>query len=71
MDGQLVRIYKELRYGFIKADGKDYFFHQSAFDGDWDSLCRDHLNGGTVHLEFEPTKGEKGLRAEEVQISPY
>jgi cold shock CspA family protein len=69
MDGQLVRIYKDLAYGFIKADGKDYFFHRSDFDGDWDSLCRDHMTGSEIHLDFEPRKTDKGLRAEEVTLS--
>lgn len=69
MDGRLVRIYKDLAYGFIHSEGKDYFFHRSNYDGDWDSLCRDHMTGNTINLEFEPKRTDKGLRAEEVVLS--
>lgn len=71
MDGQVVRLYKDLRYGFIKADGKDYFFHKDDFDGDWHALNKDFTEGTRVFLEFEPKMTDKGLRAEEVKISPY
>lgn len=70
MDGTLVRVYKELRYGFIRGEGKDYFFHQSDYDGDWDALCNDLNRGGlAIHLEFRPKMTDKGLRAEEVMLS--
>jgi cold shock CspA family protein len=69
MDGRLVRIYKDLSYGFINSEGKDYFFHRSDYDGDWDALCLDRTHGIEVHLEFEPKRTDKGLRAAEVSLS--
>jgi len=70
MEGQLRRIYKDMRYGFIRHDGKDYFFHKDDFDGDWTCLCRD-LESGNVYLTFEPTQSDKGARARSVKLLDY
>jgi cold shock protein len=50
-------------FGFIKdANGKDYFFHQSAIYGEGIDDLRE---GDTV--EFEVGDGPKGPRAENVR----
>lgn len=69
MEGKLVRIYKDLRYGFIRADKQDYFFHQDDFDGDWNCLVSDFDRDIPQFLQFEPIRTEKGLRAKEVVLS--
>lgn len=69
MEGKLRKIYRDLMYGFIDAEGKSYFLHKSDFDGDWNSLCFDFEEGQIINLEFEPTKTDKGLRALEVKLS--
>jgi len=50
-------------FGFIKdAQGKEYFFHQSAISGEG---INDVREGDTV--EFDEGNGPKGLRAENVR----
>jgi cold shock CspA family protein len=60
-----------MRYGFIRSDEnkQSYFFHQSDFDGDWNSLALDFDRGMPQFLEFEPEMTAKGLRAREVVMS--
>lgn len=71
MEGRLARIYKDLRYGFIKAhsDKQDYFFHKEDFEGNWHALVLDFERNPPVYLEFEPTTTAKGLRAKKVSLS--
>lgn len=53
----------EKGFGFIKDQaGKDYFFHQSAVQGE---RLEDLREGDSV--EFEIGQGEKGPRAENVR----
>lgn len=66
MRGTVRKIVAEKNYGFIKTDKTDYFFHKSAFDGHWDDLCVD-AESHDIEVEFEPTRTDKGLRAEEVR----
>ena len=50
-------------FGFIKsADGKDYFFHQSAVQGE----SIDNLREGDS-VEFDVGEGPKGPRADNVR----
>lgn len=67
MEGKLSKIYRDLRYGFIKAGNSDYFFHKDDYDGDWRALCNDYDAGDRPILEFVPGHTDKGLRASEVQ----
>ena len=53
-------------FGFIKARGMEYFFHRSALDR-LSGVSYDDLRQGQ-RVSFVPTEGEKGLRAEEVQV---
>jgi len=66
MQGKLKSLNREKRYGFIKGDKADYFFHQASFDGHWEDLCKDFDDDIIIVLEFEPTRTDKGLRAEDV-----
>lgn len=50
-------------FGFITSDGKDYFVHFSAIQGDGFKT----LAEGAAVL-FTPGKGPKGLQAEDVEI---
>lgn len=64
MKGTVVRLVKEKPFGFIRGeDGNEYFFHTQSI-----------LNGGIKDVKygqqvtFTPSEGEKGPRAEEVEI---
>jgi hypothetical protein len=69
MDGKLIRLYRDLRYGFIKSNNTDYFFHQSDYRGDWKGLC-DSFDQTGPHdkpvMQFVPDSTPKGLRARDV-----
>lgn len=69
MEGRLIRIYKDLRYGFIKSSGTDYFFHKDDYFDDWNALVFDHERNPPIHLEFRPDSTPKGLRARDVRVS--
>jgi len=68
MKGTVKKLMMEKHWGFIVSDEdrQDYFFHSEGFAGHWGDLCDDWGNGIVVKVEFEPTKGAKGLRAESV-----
>lgn len=59
--GKVRRIVADKGFGFIYANGQDYFFHRSA--------CSDFykLQEGDF-VSFEPTNGPKGPRAENVEL---
>lgn len=56
-----VKFFNEVKqFGFITGeDGKDYFVHKSALNGDM-------MLGEGDSVEFEVEKGEKGLKAVKV-----
>lgn len=61
--GRIVRLYPDKNFGFIHANGDDYFFHGSAVKN---AKFRD-LNTNQM-VEFEPGNSEKGLRTDEVIV---
>lgn len=64
MKGVVIRLVKEKLFGFIRGDdGHEYFFHASAVVN---GRFSDVQHGQKV--DFEPTEGEKGLRAEDVTL---
>lgn len=69
MEGVVVRIMAEKRFGFIRADedAKEYFFHQSDLNGFFDDLVNDVENGQKVRVEFESVESQKGPRAANVK----
>jgi hypothetical protein len=69
LTGQLRRIYKDLRYGFVTSGGKDYFFHKEDYLDDWHTLCKYHNDLTPIDLEFKPDRTPKGLRARNVRMS--
>jgi CspA family cold shock protein len=63
MTGKIRQITTDKGFGFIQGeDRNDYFFHRSGLVGiEFDTLqVGDEVN-------FQPSKGPKGLRAENVQ----
>ncbi len=63
MTGSIRTIRLEKGFGFIKdATGKEYFFHQSAIQGEG----LDNLREGDS-VEFDLGEGPKGPRAENVR----
>jgi len=64
MVGTVKKVVADKGFGFIKADdGKEYFFHRSAVQGNFDSLK------GGEKVEFDTGTGPKGPRAENVKIA--
>ena len=63
MTGTIKTIRAEKGFGFIKGeDGKEYFFHHSAIQGEG----IDNLREGDS-VDFEIGQGAKGPRAESVR----
>lgn len=69
VDGELKRLYKELRYGFVRYRGNDYFFHKEDYTDDWHVLCKLFNDNVPLNLEFQPDSTNKGLRARNVRLS--
>jgi len=63
--GTVIRLVKDKGFGFIAADGgnAEHFFHRSACAFDFEQL----QEGAAV--TFEPSVGEKGPRAEQVELA--
>jgi len=54
-------------FGFIRGeDNREYFFHKDDFNGHWLDLEADMNAKMSIRVEFSPTAGKKGLRAEQV-----
>lgn len=62
LTGKVKRLIIDKGFGFIEADGAEYFFHQSAAGLDWPSL----QEGTPVTFEPHP-EAPKGPRAESVR----
>ena len=64
MNGTIKRLALETGFGFIVADdGQEYFVHRSAIRG----ATFEQLREGQK-VVFDGTRGEKGLRAENVRV---
>ena len=50
-------------FGFLESDGKDYFAHFSAIEGDGFKT----LNEG-ASVSFKPCQGPKGPQAENIEV---
>ena len=50
-------------FGFIESSGKDYFVHFSAIQNSGFKTLPEGAN-----VLFKPSKGQKGLQAEEVEV---
>lgn len=63
MEGK-VKFFNRIKgFGFIAGDdGKEYFVHKSALTGNIQLRDNDAVT-------FEPTQGERGLKAENVSLS--
>ncbi|PYR34952.1 MAG: cold-shock protein [Acidobacteria bacterium] len=64
MDGKISRLFSDKGFGFIMGnDGQEYFVHRSAIRGE----VFEQLREGQP-VTFDATKGDKGLRAENVHV---
>ena len=62
--GTIKKLVSDRGFGFIAADdGKEYFFHRSSTEADFDAL----RGGESVTYEIEPSP--KGPRAGRVQVA--
>lgn len=63
-NGTIKKLVSDRGFGFIAAeDGKEYFFHRSGTDTDFD-----RLQGGE-RVTFEIENSQKGPRANRVQLA--
>jgi CspA family cold shock protein len=61
-NGTIKRLVMEKGFGFVQAeDGQEYFFHQSACDGQFDQLREGQA------VTFTAGQGPKGPRGENVR----
>lgn len=69
MKGLVKRLIHEKGFGFIRSElsGVEYFFHRSAFIGDFDQLAFDVAEGKEVKVQFQDVVNNKGPRAENVE----
>lgn len=62
-NGTIKKLVTERGFGFIQADdGKEYFFHRSSTDGDFEGLRAGEL------VTFEVEASPKGPRAGRVRV---
>jgi cold shock protein len=62
--GTIKKLVSDRGFGFIAADdGKEYFFHRSSTEADFDALT----GGESVTFEIEPSP--KGPRAGRVRVA--
>lgn len=71
MQGTVKNIVVKRAFGFIKADGKEYFFHRDDFTGHWDDLVEDWNNKEQIPVEFEVTPSPKGPRASKIRRTDH
>jgi len=71
MKGKIKNIVSDRNFGFIRANGTEYFFHKQDFYGsDWDELIFDVQNGPreSIEVDFDVSaNSQKGPRAENVR----
>ena len=61
--GTIKKLVSDRGFGFIAAeDGKEYFFHRSSTEGNFDSLK------GGEKVSFEIESSPKGPRAKSVRV---
>lgn len=63
MTGIIKRLIKDKRFGFIGAEGKEFFFHASALK----NVNFEDLTEGR-EVTFEDAEGSKGPRAEDIYV---
>lgn len=68
MNGIVRSLREKSGYGFIRANGIDYFFHREDFLNNWFDMVSDFNNDVKVEVEFEPKETPKGPRASDVRI---
>jgi len=61
MEGKIVRLVAEKKFGFIQAGKEDYFFHQSALK----NARFEDLSVGQ-EVTFEDEESDRGKRAADV-----
>ncbi len=62
--GTIKKLVSDRGFGFIAAeDGKEYFFHRSGTEGDFDRLV------GGEQVTFEIETSQKGPRANHVRLA--
>jgi cold shock CspA family protein len=69
MTGNIVRLIGEKGFGFIRSQEVEYFFHRSAFNGQWEDLLFDYGKASTpISVSFDLERSAKGPRATNVSV---
>jgi cold shock CspA family protein len=71
MNGTITRLMGKKQFGFIRSEGKSYFFHRDDFNGHWEDLEEDFEKLRSIKVEFVEVESEKGLRAADVKRLDY
>jgi cold shock CspA family protein len=73
MNGHVVKVLPDKNFGFIKAMGKEFFFHRSDFNGHWEDLVSDfqRQNPQTIKVTFDEAESLKGPRAANVRREDF
>jgi len=66
-EGIVVRIPDGKNFGFIRVNGKDYFFHKEDFNGNWEAL-KTQLSRDMIKVQFDIVDSIKGPRASNVTV---
>jgi cold shock CspA family protein len=70
MTGVVKKVIGQKQFGFIIADGTEYFFHRDDFNGHWEDLISDSETE-TIEVQFVPSTTAKGPRASDVRRTDF
>ena len=71
MTGMIKKVIGPKQFGFIIANGIEYFFHREDFNGFWEDLVRDNESHEEIKVTFVPKDTPKGPRAREVRRTDF
>lgn len=75
MVGTVKNVIAKKAFGFVRAAGKEYFFHKDDFIGHWDDLVNDHEHKhgdkDSIPVEFDVIPSAKGPRASKVRRTDH
>ncbi len=71
MNGFVKNLVANRNFGFIRADGTEYFFHRDNFSGHWDDLVTDINAREKVEVTFDVEESQKGPRATNVRRKDF
>jgi hypothetical protein len=64
VEGRIVRLLPEKRYGFVRVARTDYFFHKDDYEGNWNDLV---ASDKQVEVSCVIVESPKGTRVGDVR----